>query len=69
MGDTQLNDVERVLGKIGITLRDTNTQFKDFSVVLAEIAERWDTLDNVSKRAISTAFAGVRQQEAFTTLL
>ena len=65
----QINDVEKVLNKLGITMRDTNLQFKDFDQVLDEIAIKWETLDTVSKKAIANAFAGVRQQEAFLVLL
>lgn len=54
----KLNDVEKVLNKLGISMRDTNLQFKDFDEVLDEIADRWETLDNVSKKAIANAFAG-----------
>ena len=57
---TTLNDVERVLSKLGISIRDSNLSFKDFSTILEEIASRWQTLDNVSQRAIANAFAGVR---------
>lgn len=64
-----LNDVERVLHKLNIDIRDSNLNFKDFDVVLDEIAEKWGTLDNVSKKAIANAFAGVRQQESFVTLM
>ena len=55
---TQVNDVERVLNKLGISIRSSNLEFKSFSDVLGEIAERWDTLDTVSKKAIANAFAG-----------
>ena len=65
----KLNDVERVLNKLGVSIRDTNLQFKDFDDILEEIASKWNTLDTVSQKAIATAFAGVRQQEAFVTLL
>lgn len=58
-GDTEaLNDVEKVLTKIGISMRDTNGQFKEFDQVLDEIAEKWDNLDNISQAAIATAVAG-----------
>jgi len=53
-----LNDVEKVLGKIGIAVRDTNLQFRDFDDILEDLSEKWITLDNVSKNAIATAFAG-----------
>lgn len=64
-----LNDVEKVLSKIGVSIRKTNLEFKDFDTVLDEIAERWGTLDNVTKRAIANAFAGIRQQESILVLL
>ena len=65
----KLNDVERVLSKMGISIRRTNLEFKDFDEVLDEINEKWNTMDNVSKKAIANAFAGIRQQEAFLVLM
>ena len=53
-----LNDVERVLTKMGISIRKTNLEFKDFDEVLDTIAQKWATLDNVSKKALANAFAG-----------
>lgn len=67
--EEKLNDVERVLTKMGISIRDTNLEFKDFDEVLDEIADKWELLDNVSKKAIANAFAGIRQQEQFLILL
>ena len=64
-----LNDVEKVLGKIGIAVRDTNLQFRDFDDILEDLSEKWITLDNVSKNAIATAFAGTRQRNSFLNLL
>lgn len=64
-----VNDVEKVLNKIGISIRSSSLTFKDFDEVLAEVAEKWDALDNVSKKAIATALAGIRQQESVVTLL
>lgn len=64
-----INDVERVLNKLGITMRKSHSEFKDFDETLDEIASKWAVLDNISQKAIATAFAGVRQQEAFITLM
>lgn len=64
-----LNDIEKVLGKIGINIRSTNTEFRSFSEVLDELGDKWVTLDNVSKNAIATAMAGVRQREQFLVLM
>lgn len=65
----KLNDVERILSKMGIAIRKTNLEFKDFDEVLDEIAVKWGTMDNVSKKAVASAFAGIRQQENFLTLM
>lgn len=67
--NVNINDVERVLSKLGISIRRSNLEFKDFDEVLDSIAEKWNTLDRVSQKAVATAFAGIRQQEAFVTLL
>ena len=64
-----LNDIEKVLGKIGISIRSANTEFRSFSDVLEELSDKWTNLDNVSKNAIATAMAGVRQREQFLVLM
>lgn len=67
-GDS-LNDVESVLGSLGVSLRDNKNQFRDFSDVLDEVAKNWDNYDNVQQHALATAFAGTRQQEKFIVLM
>lgn len=57
-----LNDIETVLDSIGIKLRENATTYKDTEEVLQEIAEIWDTIDDVTKNAITTALAGTRQR-------
>ena len=64
-----LNDVERVLSQIGISVRDSNLQFREFDDVLQDIADKWIILDSVSKNAIASAFAGTRQRESFLVLM
>ena len=58
-----LNDIEKVLNKIGISMRNTSAEFRNIDDVLAEIAKKWTTLSDVERNAISTAFAGTRQRE------
>lgn len=53
-----LNDVEKVLNELDISLRDTNGLFRNSAEVLDEVAARWETFDNVQQHAIATAFAG-----------
>lgn len=64
-----LNDVEKILGRLGISLRDETGLFRDFSKVLDEVGDKWDSYDNVQQHALATAFAGTRQQEKFIVLM
>ena len=64
-----LNDIDKVLKKLGISLRSSNLEFRDFDDVLDDIAAKWETLDSVSKNAIATAMAGTRQRESFLVLM
>lgn len=64
-----LNDVEKVLDSLGISLRDEQGLFRNFAVVLDEVGAKWDSYTNVQQHAIATAFAGTRQQEKFIVLM
>ena len=60
-----LNDVEAVLGNLGIALRGVNGEFRDSSAVLDDVAARWDTFNDTERNAIATAMAGTRNFEKF----
>lgn len=64
-----LNDVEKVLGKVGISMRDVNGQFQDSEITIDSIAEKWDTFDKNTQKAISTAVAGTRQINSFISVM
>lgn len=64
-----LNDTEAVLSKIGIRVRNASGEMRSFMDVLDDVAEKWDTLDDVSRNAISTAMAGTRQKEIFASII
>ncbi len=64
-----LSNVEAVLKSFGIALRDSSGDFRNFSDVLDEVYEKWDTFAQIDKRAIANAFAGTRQQENFLVLM
>ena len=53
-----LSNVETVLKKNGIALRDATGQFKEFDDVLDETASKWKNFDSVTQRAVANAFAG-----------
>lgn len=56
-----LSNVETVLRGVGISLRSSTNEFRDFDEVLAETASRWNSFSGVQKRAVSQAFAGVQK--------
>ena len=60
-----VNDVEKVLSKIGIRLRDTNRDYRDAQDVLDDVAKGWSNYDDLTKQALATSIAGVRQRENF----
>lgn len=51
--DTEsLNDIEKVLKKIGISIRSSTMEFRDMDEVLQELSEKWITLGSVERNAI-----------------
>lgn len=64
-----LNDTEKVLKKIGISMRDSNDQFKDSESILDDVANKWNTLDSNSKKATATAMAGTYQYNKFIAMM
>lgn len=64
-----LSNVEIVLNSLGIKLRESNQEFRNFQIVLDEVAASWDSYSSVQKAAIAKAFSGVRQQENFLVMM
>lgn len=69
-GTTQtLSDVELVLNNIGVQLRDSANEFRDFDEVLDEIAAKWGNLSSVQQSAVSQSIAGTYQANRFRLLM
>nr|DAF84963.1 MAG TPA: minor tail protein [Siphoviridae sp. ctEw721] len=64
-----INDIEKVLSKLGIRMRSSSTELRDITDVLDEVNEKWDTYDTVTKNALATAFGGTRMRENFLVLM
>lgn len=50
---TFANDVEKVLSKVGIKVRDTNHDFRDTQDILDDIAKSWKNYTDLEQNAIS----------------
>lgn len=64
-----LSNVEIVLNSLGIKLRESNQEFRNFQDVLDEVANEWNNYSTVQQAAIGKAFSGVRQQENFLVMM
>ena len=58
-----INNVERALARVDIKLRESETEFRDFSSVLEDVAGKWKILNDIEQSNIAKSIAGVRQQK------
>lgn len=63
-----LNDIEKVVKRLGIQFRDTNNQVRDADKILDDVALKWESFSKIEKDALGTALAGVRQRESLNIL-
>ena len=64
-----LNNVEKSLSRVGISLRDSANSFRPLEDVISDVAGVWGKLDEVTKAQISNAIAGQRQAQIFAVLM
>ena len=64
-----LNDTEKILTKLGISMRNTNNEFKSSEEILDTLGERWNTFDSMQQKAIATAVAGTYRYNSFLALM
>lgn len=64
-----LSNVETSLRNVGIELRESTGEFRDFDNVLDETANRWDSFSEVTQRSIASSFAGTHHLNDFMVLM
>ena len=67
--EVSFNKVDAALQTIGVSLKDTNGQFRELDQVFLDIASRWDGLSQTQQRYIATTAAGSRQQSRFIAMM
>ena len=67
--EVSYNKVDTALQSIGVSLKDTNGQFRDLDQVFLDISKRWDGLTQTQQRYIATTAAGSRQQSRFIAMM
>lgn len=55
-----LSNTETSLRNVGIQLRESTGEFRDFDEVLDEVASKWDMYSEVTQRSIASSMAGRR---------
>ena len=58
--EMSLNRVDTALQSVGISIHDAEGEFRSFSDVIMELAEKWETIDTNTQRYIATTMAGNR---------
>ena len=58
-----INNVEAALKRVNITLRDTPTSFRNISDVIAELAGKWEGLNQLEQSNLAVQIAGRRMPE------
>lgn len=64
-----ISNYESVLKSIGIELRNSQGEFRDFEIVLEEMAGKWNYLSSTEQNALIKVAAGTRQQNRFIALM
>lgn len=67
--EVDYNKIDAALKTIGVDLKDTNGQFRNFDEVMLDISAKWDTLSQSQQRYIATTAAGSRQQSRFIAMV
>ena len=64
-----VNRVDTALKNIGVSLLDTNREFRDLDDVLTEVGMKWDTLNKNQQANVAVALAGTRQQSRLIAMM
>lgn len=64
-----LNDVDKVMTKLGLSLKDGEGQIRDLGEVLDEVGAKWNTFTRNEQNQLATAIAGTRQANFFRSAM
>lgn len=67
--DLDYNKIDKALKSVGINLKDSSGQIRNFDDIIIELSSIWDSLSRNQQRYIATVAAGSRQQSRFIALL
>ena len=62
-------NAEKAFDSVGISIRNTNGEFRDLSETLDDLYAVWGSLNNVQRSYIAESVAGVRQKNIFLAMM
>ena len=62
-------DLDAQMRAYGVAIVDANGELRSTYAILADLHEKWDSLDSTSRAAIANMMAGTRQQTAFYSIM
>lgn len=65
----EMSKVEEVLRNVGIEIRDTPNSFRPAMEILTELAQKWESLTDIERRAITYRLAGVYRSNILEAFL
>lgn len=65
----ELSDVEKMLNTVGVSIRDTKGEFKDFTEIISAIAPVFDDLSDVAKNSIANVLGGSYHKNVVLSLI
>lgn len=60
---------EKMLQEVGVAVRDSSGQFREFSTILDDLNGKWGSLSNTEKIAVAQQVAGVQRYNQFISLM
>lgn len=66
---TKASQVAKAFAEVGIELKDSQGNFRDFAIMMDELGAKWGALEARQKVYIATTVAGINQQQGFMNLM
>lgn len=65
----EISDAEEALKGVGVAVRESDGEFREFRDTMSDLAKVWDNLSDVEQSNVSFALAGTRQTNIIKSLL
>ena len=69
VSNEELSNASKSLHAIGVEVYDAQGNFRDFTTIVGELEEKWDSLSDAQRSNISYNVAATRQSEKFRNIL